>query len=67
LIIENQATDTEAAHKIEILCPACNANVTQDELDKAQCSDCGADLAVPKQNVEIHATSVPAFIIAFTG
>jgi hypothetical protein len=31
------------------------------------CSDCGADLAVPKQSVEIHATSIPAFIIAFTG
>jgi Zn finger protein HypA/HybF involved in hydrogenase expression len=67
LIIENQATDAEAAHKIEILCPSCSADVTQEELDKAQCSDCGADLATPQQNVEIHATSVPAFIIAFTG
>jgi Zn finger protein HypA/HybF involved in hydrogenase expression len=65
MIIENQATDTEAAHKIEILCPSCSADVTQEELDKAQCSDCGADLAMPKQNVEIHATSVPMFAITF--
>lgn len=65
MIIENQATDTEAAHKIEILCPSCSADVTQEELDKAQCSDCGADLATPKQNVEIHATSVPMFAITF--
>jgi predicted RNA-binding Zn-ribbon protein involved in translation (DUF1610 family) len=67
LIIENQASDTESAHKIEILCPSCNADVTQEELSKSMCSDCGADLAVPKQSVEIHATSIPAFIIAFTG
>jgi predicted amidophosphoribosyltransferase len=67
LIIENQATDKETAHKIEILCPACHANVTQDELDKLMCSDCGANLTVPKQSVEIHATAVPAFAIAFTG
>jgi Zn finger protein HypA/HybF involved in hydrogenase expression len=65
MIIENQATDTEAAHKIEILCPSCSADVTQEELDKAQCSDCGADLATPQQNVEIHATSVPLFAITF--
>jgi Zn finger protein HypA/HybF involved in hydrogenase expression len=65
MIIENQATDTEAAHKIEILCPSCSADVTQEELDKAQCSDCGADLATPQQNVEIHATSVPMFAITF--
>jgi ribosomal protein L37AE/L43A len=65
MIITNQATDTEAAHKIEILCPACKRDVDQAELDAMKCSDCGQDLTQPEQNVEIHATSVPMFAITF--
>ena len=70
MIIAKQAQDldgqvVEVAHKVEILCPSCNADVTQEELNKAMCLDCGADLAVPKQSVEIHATSVPLFAITF--
>jgi Zn finger protein HypA/HybF involved in hydrogenase expression len=70
MIIAKQAQDldgqvVEVAHKVEILCPNCNANVTQEELNKAMCSDCGSDLSVPKQSVEIHATSVPLFAITF--
>jgi Zn finger protein HypA/HybF involved in hydrogenase expression len=70
MIIENQAKDldgavVEVAHKIEIRCPSCAADVTQEELDASLCSDCGADLSTPAQSVEIHATSIPLFSIIF--
>jgi len=65
MIIENQATDTEAAHKVEILCPNCDRDVNEAELAAQVCSDCGHDLSEPKQSVEIHATSVPLFAITF--
>jgi Zn finger protein HypA/HybF involved in hydrogenase expression len=56
---------TEVAHKIEIVCPACSRDVDETELANKVCSDCGADLETPVQNVELHVTSVPLFAITF--
>lgn len=50
----------EPRHTIEILCPACERDVDAQELLDLKCNDCGHDLSEPKQNVAIHATSVPA-------
>lgn len=50
----------EPRHTIEILCPACDRDVDAQELANLKCNDCGHDLSDPKQNVAIHATSVPA-------
>lgn len=50
----------EPKHTIEILCPACERDVDAQELLDLKCNDCGQDLSDPKQNVAIHATSVPA-------
>lgn len=47
-------------HRIEILCPACDRDVDEQELAALKCNDCGQDLSEPKQNVAIHATTVPA-------
>jgi Zn finger protein HypA/HybF involved in hydrogenase expression len=49
-----------ARHRIEILCPACDRDVDAQELAALKCNDCGQDLSEPKQNVAIHATTVPA-------
>ena len=70
MIIEKQAvvlteTNTDCATKTEILCPACNRDVDEAELQAKKCNDCGADLTDPKQNVTIAATSVPVFAITF--
>jgi Zn finger protein HypA/HybF involved in hydrogenase expression len=56
---------TDVAHKIEIVCPECGRDVDEDELAAKTCSDCGADLSDPKQNVQLHVTSVPLFAITF--
>ena len=47
-------------HTIEILCPNCGRDVDEFELSALECNDCGQDLSEPKQNVAIHATTVPA-------
>lgn len=47
-------------HTVEILCPACERDVDAQELAAQKCNDCGQDLSEPKQNVAIHATTVPA-------
>ena len=70
MIIENQAVEVEGvvvdvAHKIEILCPSCQKDVDTKELEAQVCYDCGASLADPQQNVELHATSIPLFAIVF--
>ena len=70
MIIEQQAKDVdgitvEVATKVEILCPLCSRDVDDAELAALKCSDCGADLSEPQQNVEIHATSIPLFAITF--
>jgi Zn finger protein HypA/HybF involved in hydrogenase expression len=70
MIITKQAQDidegvTEVAHKIEIVCPACGRDVDEAELAAKECSDCGADLSEPVQNVELHVTSIPLFAITF--
>lgn len=50
----------EPLHIVEILCPACDRDVDEQELAALKCNDCGQDLSEPKQNVAIHATTVPA-------
>lgn len=47
-------------HTVEILCPNCGRDVDEFELAALECNDCGQDLSEPKQNVAIHATTVPA-------
>ena len=70
MVITKQAHDieegvTEVAYKIEIVCPACGRDVDEAELAAKVCSDCGADLSEPKQNIELHVTSIPLFAITF--
>ena len=70
MIIDNQAVDIEGkdpicAHKIEILCPNCQRDVTESELAALKCDDCGADLTDPKQNLSVAVTSVPVICITF--
>jgi Zn finger protein HypA/HybF involved in hydrogenase expression len=70
MIIENQAINVEGqdpicANKIEILCPSCNRDVDEAELTALKCSDCGADLTEPKQNLAVAVTSVPVFCITW--
>lgn len=48
-----------AKHKVIILCPSCSRDVDEAELAAQRCSDCGADLSTPKQNVAINVTSKP--------
>ena len=59
------ANNTDCATKVEILCPSCGRDVDATELAVQKCNDCGTDLSSPKQNIEIHATSVPVFAITF--
>lgn len=47
-------------HTVEIYCPNCGRDVDETELTNGVCNDCGADLSVPKQNVAINVTSIPA-------
>ena len=65
MIIHKQAAGDDCAHKVEILCPNCNRDISPEELAASKCSDCGHDLTDPKQNVQIHATSVAAIAITF--
>jgi Zn finger protein HypA/HybF involved in hydrogenase expression len=70
MIIETQAQDipgkdADCATKIEILCPSCNRDVDEVELAALRCSDCGADLSDPKQNLAVAVTSVPVFGVTF--
>lgn len=66
MIIENEAKDLaenviDVAHTVQILCPNCNRDVTEEELAAKACSDCGHSLEEPKQNVAIEITSIPGF------
>jgi predicted RNA-binding Zn-ribbon protein involved in translation (DUF1610 family) len=47
-------------HTVEIFCPNCGRDVDEYELTALECNDCGQDLTEPKQNVAIHATTVPS-------
>lgn len=64
MITQNDAVKLEDGtvaprHTVEILCPTCNRDVDETELANQVCSDCGADLSVPKQSVAINVTSKP--------
>ena len=65
MIQDNAAVKLEdgtlvAKHKVEILCPSCDRDVDEAELAAQRCTDCGASLSTPKQNIAIHTTTVPA-------
>ena len=49
----------EPLHEIEVVCSACGYDLDESELDADTCADCGAPLNL-KQNIAIHATTVPA-------
>jgi hypothetical protein len=49
----------EPHHEIEVVCAACGYDLDEVELQADTCSDCNAPLNL-KQNISIHATSVPA-------
>lgn len=71
MIIENQAVDladgaVDPAHKIQILCPKCKADVNEQELQNKVCGGCGASLNTPEQHIELHVTSIPLFAITFS-
>lgn len=70
MVIEQQAKELapdvmEVATKIEILCPSCSRDVDEAELVAKRCSDCGADLSTPEQNVAVAVTSVPVIGITW--
>jgi hypothetical protein len=70
MIVEKQAQELtpevmDVATKLEIYCPQCNRDVDEAELIAKKCSDCGADLSVPKQSVAVAVTSVPVIGITW--
>lgn len=46
-------------HEVEVVCAACGYDLDEAELEADTCADCGAPLNL-KQNVAIHATTIPA-------
>ena len=57
-VMVNQET-VEPRHVVEILCPNCDRDIDDAELQAQVCNDCGHDLSTPKQAVSIFATSQP--------
>ena len=49
----------EPRHTVEVLCPQCGFDITEDEIAAGVCSDCGAKFDTPAQSVSIVAASVP--------
>lgn len=62
---ELDAKSTEIAHKIEILCPHCGKDIDETEIANKKCNDCGQDLSEPKQNIQLHVTSIPMIATTF--
>jgi NMD protein affecting ribosome stability and mRNA decay len=57
-VMVNEET-VEPRHVVEILCPNCDRDIDEAELEAQVCNDCGFDLSTPKQAVSIFATSQP--------
>jgi NMD protein affecting ribosome stability and mRNA decay len=57
-VMVNEET-VEPRHVVEILCPNCDRDIDEAELEAQVCNDCGYDLSTPKQAVSIFATSQP--------
>ena len=49
----------EPRHTVEIYCPECGYDITEDEIAAGKCSDCGVAFDTPKQSVSIVAASLP--------
>ena len=49
----------EPRHTVQINCPECGFDITEDEVNAGECFDCGAQFAAPKQSVSIVAASLP--------
>lgn len=45
--------ELKCRHTVEIYCPNCGYDVSEGELAAKKCSDCGASLDTPDQNVSI--------------
>ena len=55
-----EATDTDPKHEVELLCGACSYDLDEAEIASDTCANCGTKLNL-KQNMTIHATSIPLF------
>lgn len=51
----------EPRHTVQVNCPECGFDITEDEVAAGACSDCGATFDVPAQSVSIVAASAPLF------
>lgn len=49
----------EPRHTVQINCPECGFDITEDEVAAGKCADCGAVFDVPAQSVSIVAASLP--------
>lgn len=49
----------EPRHTVEIYCPDCGYDITEEEIAAGKCFDCGAEFEKPKQAVSIVAASLP--------
>lgn len=49
----------EPRHTVQINCPECGFDITEDEVAAGKCSDCGASFSTPAQSVAIVAASLP--------
>lgn len=60
-IVEAQEIDGAIIpkHEVEVVCASCGYDLDKAELEADTCADCGADLNL-KQNIAIHATTIPA-------
>jgi uncharacterized paraquat-inducible protein A len=55
-----EATDTDPKHEVELLCSACSYDLDESEIAADTCANCGTKLNL-RQNMTIHATSIPLF------
>lgn len=49
----------EPRHTVQVNCPNCGFDITEDEVAAGECSDCGFKFDVPAQSVSIVAASLP--------
>jgi len=49
----------EPRHTVQVNCPQCGFDITEDEIIAGKCSDCGAVFEAPAQSVSIVAASLP--------
>ena len=55
-----EAGEFKPRYTVEIYCPSCGYDVSEVELAAKVCSDCGASLETPQQNVAIVVANLSA-------